>query len=100
MAPQPIGPTACNLNPAGCPYDSLNISTDTTNGTFAFIGSPVDTNGVLVNYSYFPQPGNSCGGVQPLGVLADDTGCWAGYHPEIQVLANTNSTHHPHGSGP
>jgi hypothetical protein len=80
------------------PYDSLNISTDTTNGTFQFIGGPVDTQGIFVNYI---SPTWSCNGTT-YGSLVDDTGtgCWTGYHPEIQVQANTKATGHSKGNGP
>jgi hypothetical protein len=99
--PAPIGQsTSCYGTSAGCPYDSLNIATDTTDGTFNFIGAPIDPNGIFVNYSYFPQPGNSCSGAQPMGVLADDTPCWAGFQPEIQVVANTNPNPTRKGNAP
>jgi hypothetical protein len=89
--PHPIGPSACSSTLAGCPYDSLNVSADISAGVFA--GSPYDSNGVFVNYAL---PNNSCGGKAATGILALDTppptqtqpGCWAGYHPEIQVTAN------------
>ncbi len=81
--PNPIGTAApCYSSSGGCPYDSLNISTDTTTGTYVFIGSALDPNGIFVNYTF---PANSCTGAAPTGVLALDTGCWAGFHPEIQV---------------
>ena len=44
FSPRPLGQTvACNApsysNSAGCRYDSLNVSADTTDGTFNFVGS-------------------------------------------------------------
>jgi hypothetical protein len=86
--PSPIGESAsCYTSSGGCPYDSLNISTDTTDGNFQFVGAPLDANGIFVNYTL---PNNSCTGTIATGVLTDDTGCWAGLHPEIEVKANTN----------
>jgi hypothetical protein len=87
----PIGESApCYHTSAGCPYDSLNISTDTTDGNFQFIGGPLDPNGIFVNYTL---PNNSCTGTIQTGVLVDDTapGCWAGYHPEFEIKANTKA---------
>jgi hypothetical protein len=86
----PIGESApCYGTSAGCPYDSLNISTDTTDGVFKFVGGPLDPNGIFVNYTL---PNNSCTGTITTGVLVDDTapGCWAGFHPEFEVRANAN----------
>ncbi len=84
---QPIGESApCYGTSSGCPYDALNISTDTSAGVF--VGQPLDPNGIFV---YYVLPNNSCTGTLS-GVLADDTapGCWTGYHPEFEVKANTN----------
>jgi hypothetical protein len=94
----PIGESApCFTSSGGCPYDSLNISTDTAGGIFA--GSPLDLDGIFVNYTL---SNNSCTGAATTGVLALDTapGCWIGYHPEIQVVANQNSTPHKKGLTP
>ena len=104
FGPSPLGHTApCNSptynNGAGCPYDSLNVSADTTNGTFNLVGSPVDTNGVFVRPASLPYPYSSCGGPMTPGVLADDTGCWAGYHPQIEVRVNTNAKPNQKGNG-
>jgi hypothetical protein len=85
--PHPIGESApCYTSSAGCPYDSLNISTDTTDGNYKFVGSPIDPSGIMVNYTL---PANSCTGTIATGVLVDDTPCWAGYHPEFQVKVDT-----------
>ena len=92
--PVPVGESAaCYTSSSGCPYDSLNISTD---GNGGITGSVLDTNGIFVNYT---SAGSSCSGSATPG-LRLDTGCWAGFHPEIQVQANTNATHHPKGNGP
>jgi hypothetical protein len=92
----PIGQSAtCFGTSAGCPYDSLNISTDTSAGIF--VGLPLDPDGIFVNYT---SSANACPGNTTTGVLALDTGCWDGSHPEIQVQANTNAVHHGKGNGP
>jgi hypothetical protein len=86
----PIGESAtCYGSSAGCPYDSLNISTDTTDGVFQFVGLPLDPNGIFVNYTL---PNNSCTGSIQTGTLVDDTapGCWVGFHPEFQVNADSH----------
>ena len=81
--PSPIGTGApCYSSSGGCPYDSLNVSTDTMTGTYNFIGAPLDPNSIFFNYI---SPANTCSGHGPTGVLALDLGCWAGYHPEIRV---------------
>jgi hypothetical protein len=99
FGPSPIGQTACNSTSAGCPYDSLNISTDGSGSTGlnGGVGSVLDANGIFVNYTL---PNTSCNGTAVIGSVALDTPCWTGYHPEIQVQANANATHHPKGNGP
>ena len=77
--PSPIGVTACNSTSGGCPYDSLNISTDgngptgLTNG----VGSVLDYNGIFVDYTV---DANACSGNTAVGVLALDAPCSTGYH--------------------
>jgi hypothetical protein len=99
--PHPIGQSAaCYSTSAGCPYDSLNVSTDSNNGVYQVIGSVLSQDGIFFNYSL---PNNSCTGAAPVGVFALDItpGCWTGYHPEIQVTAVKNGDdddHHHHGS--
>jgi hypothetical protein len=91
----PIGESAaCYGTTAGCPYDSLNISTESDGG---FPGYPLDANGIFVNYTL---PNTSCTGATTTGVLVDDTapGCWVGYRPQIQVQAH-NVTNKPKGNG-
>jgi hypothetical protein len=76
----PIGDnTACFSTQQGCPYDSLNVS---SNGTGGFVGGNVDPNGVVVNYGnpYFYCSGTGSG-------LVIDTPCWTDYHPEIKVTS-------------
>jgi len=97
--PVPVGESAaCYTASAGCPYDSLNISTDSNDGNYQTIGAVLDLNGIFVNYTL---PNSSCTGTAGPGLALDTSaGCWAGFHPEIQVQANTNATHHPKGNGP
>lgn len=97
--PYPIGPTACNLTTAGCPYDSLNIGTDGNGptGLVEGVGTVLDANSIFVNYTL---SGNACPGNTTTGVLALDPGCWTGFHPLIQVKANTNANHVAKGNKP
>jgi hypothetical protein len=92
--PSPIGESAaCFGTSAGCPYDSLNISTDTQAGVF--VGGPLDPNGIFVNYTL---PNNSCTGTIATGTLVDDTApaCWTGNHPQIEIVAkDTTAPHNP-----
>ena len=85
----PVGSTACNSTSAGCPYDSLNIATDSSIPVVAPVGNPLDTNGLFINYTsnYF-----ACQAGTQTGILVLDTGCWAGYHPQISVAVNANGT--------
>jgi hypothetical protein len=71
--PNPITESAaCFKTSAGCPYDSLNISTDTNGVVLA--GSPFLSNGIVVRnasgFGLFPVDSNS--------------------HPEIQITGNQN----------
>jgi len=88
--PNPIGTSApCYGVDGGCPYDSLNISTDNPpNGDFPVNpGFPLDPDGIFVsptlNYS-------QCQGELALipGVVQDDIGCWSFLHPEIMLKVN------------
>ena len=86
--PNPMGQQACNTADGGCPYDSLNISTDTTNGSFpANPGYSIDPNGVFVSPSlnYAQCPGTLA--LIP-GSVQEDTGCWGGYHPQVMLTVN------------
>ena len=81
--PSPIGEAApCYTSSGGCPYDSLNVSTD---GGGARIGSVIDPNGIFINYynpASYCQPHAYTGNNMQL----DNTGgCWAGFHPQISV---------------
>ena len=93
--PSPIGVTACNSTSGGCPYDSLNISTDgngptgLTNG----VGSVLDYNGIFVDYTV---DANACSGNTAVGVLALDAPCSTGYHPQITIEATGHRRDHDH----
>jgi hypothetical protein len=85
--PSPIGDsTACHATTAGCFYDSLNVSADSNEGFYQAIGSVLDVDGIFLN---FTLPFNSCSGNVPTGVFGLDatSGCWTGFHPEIQITA-------------
>ena len=85
--PIPMGENqSCFSTQAGCPYDSLNISTDTTDGIFPLNpGFPLDDKSIFVNYTL---PNNSCTGTISTGTVQQDSPCWHGYHPEITVTIN------------
>jgi hypothetical protein len=79
----PIGEaTSCYTSSAGCPYDSLNVSTDGAGGR---IGSVTDPDGIFINYT---SPGSYC---QPhvyqgdIMQLDNTGGCWTGFHPQIEI---------------
>ncbi len=96
--PSPIGNTACNLTSAGCPYDSLNISTDGSTNFTGAVSAPLDPNSIFVNYTL---PNLACSpSTVVTGFLALDVGCWTGYHPQIQVQVNTNGKPNKKGSAP
>jgi hypothetical protein len=92
--PAPVGEaTACYTSSGGCPYDSLNVSTD---GAGARIGSVIDPNGIFINYvfpSSYCQPHVYTGNTMQL----DNTGaCWTGFHPQIEVSSKERSRHRSH----
>ncbi len=84
--PGPYGDSnPCNSTYAGCPYDSLNISADSSGGISA--GSYYDVNGIFWNTAV---AGFYCdGGALGVGILRIDSSpgacSWAPNHPEIQV---------------
>src|ERR1051326_2430752 len=84
--PSPVGEgAACFASDNNCPYDSLNISTF---GNTPSLGSFADTNGIFVNYA---NAANSCNPqTTPTGILLDDTPCFTGFHPEIEVDVGYN----------
>lgn len=109
FGPEPVGTSnPCNSTTEGCFYDSLNVSasgngpTGLANGVGAFL----DWNGIFMYFvSPADSPANSCNGSGPgsdsadavYGHLALNTSanglCWAGYHPMIEVQANTLPTY-------
>jgi hypothetical protein len=95
--PMPVGESAaCYSSNPGCPYDSLNISSD---GPGGYIGSVIDPNGDFVNFyspTYYCQPHVWQGDVVQLDNTA---GCWAGYHPQIEVTSDRNRRR-PNHKGP
>jgi hypothetical protein len=95
--PAPVGEaTPCYTSSGGCPYDSLNVSTDGPGGT---IGSPIDPNGIFINYvngsSYcVPHPFAS-------NNMQLDTPCWTGFHPQIEVSSTERQrARRQHGNDP
>lgn len=68
--------TPCYTGSGGCPYDSLNVSASGP-GALDGDGAPLDLDDTYVWY----QSGSG---------LTLDTG-WTGYHPQIHVMANTNT---------
>lgn len=102
--PYPIGESApCYSTSAGCPYDSLNISVDGSgpSGLEGGVGTVLVNDGIFVNYTLSANacPGNTLTGQlaldapNPLGSNYCDGDGWDGYHPEIEVRANTNTKH-------
>jgi hypothetical protein len=97
--PAPVGEaTPCFTSSGGCPYDSLNVSSDGPGGR---IGSPIDPNGIFVNYyspSSYCQPHVYTGNNMQLDNTA---GCWAGFHPQIEVSSTERQRSRPrHGNDP
>jgi hypothetical protein len=106
--PAPIGPRPCNLTSQGCPYDSLNISTDgdvffgagATSGGSPTAASVIDPNGFFFNY----WSNTGCHTATP-GVFEDDTlpangepaaeTCFTGYHPELIIRAKCGADGEP-----
>ena len=103
--PSPIGDKPCRHTAQGCPYDSLNVSTDgdvffgagATAGGFPTASSVLDPNGIFFNYISNSGPPNTCNKTTPTGTLVDDTTpsngepatetCFTGYHPELIIRA-------------
>jgi hypothetical protein len=94
--PHPLGNKPCRSTAPGCPYDSLNVSTDGDVYTSAGSSSSlIDPNGVFFNYI---STANACNTSTAPGVLEDDTMptngepaaefCWTGFHPELQITAH------------
>lgn len=77
--PAPLGYEApCNTSVAGCPYDSLNVGTDSFDGQPS-AGTDVDPDGAVINSA---TPAVYCdGGTGGYGILRVDSPCWSGYRP-------------------
>jgi hypothetical protein len=108
--PTPVGPSACSATTQGCPYDSLNISTDgsvffaaspgATSGGSPTAASVIDPNGIFFNY----YVNTGCHTATP-GTLEDDTlpangeptteACFTGYHPELIIRAKCGADGEP-----
>jgi hypothetical protein len=108
FGPSPIGDKPCRHTAQGCPYDSLNVSTDgtvffaanATTGGSPTAASVLDPNGIFFNYA--AQRGQTqCGGTFTPGVFVDDTApnngepvtenCFTGQHPELIIRAKCGS---------
>jgi hypothetical protein len=110
--PSPIGPKPCTSTVQGCPYDSLNVSTDGT-VFFGQRGNPaqyytptgasvIDPNGIFFRYI---STANACNKATTLGVFEDDTlpangepsteTCFTGYHPELIIRAQCGADGEP-----
>lgn len=69
----PIGPRACSITNAGCPYDSLNVGAKTYSVS-PFAGTDFDTSGV---YHSSSSPSSYCdNGTGGVGTLRLDMSCW------------------------
>ena len=74
----PVGEAAaCFTSNSGCPYDSLNVSTDGS----PFLGTNIDPDSI---YAYYTNPAESCS-LTTSGSFEIDTSCWTNEHPEIEV---------------
>jgi len=83
----PIGEAAlCYAEPGGCGYDSLNVGAEDSQ---SLVGTDVDPNGAFLDSTW---SGNYCdGGSGGIGTFRLDTGCWAGYRPQIRFEADSPS---------
>lgn len=87
----PIGTTACNSTPQGCPYDSLNVGTAPS----PTVGTPLPT----ADDAYLDSTwgGAYCdNGASGTGTFRLDAGCWTGYLPAFKVEASGDKDHHHH----
>jgi hypothetical protein len=82
--PTPLGySNPCNSTPAGCPYDSLNVGTETFAGQ-PTSGTDVDPDGAMLSSV---TPAAYCDGGTSTGTLRNDTapGCWTNYKPLARI---------------
>ena len=88
---EPQRPQACNSEPQGCGYDSLNVGlTEPPNEASPTpvppsIGSDPLAESVYQNTQYAPYWCD--GGAGGTGTFRLDEGCWTGYQPLIEVKA-------------
>ncbi len=76
--------TACHATSAGCGYDSLNVA---LTGPVT-VGSQPDPTDAYLNSSW---SGAYCPANQTTGTLRLDSGCWAGFQPNIKIEVNIPS---------
>jgi hypothetical protein len=83
----PIGESEpCYTESGGCGYDSLNVGAENSQ---SLVGTDVDPNGAFVDSTW---AGNYCDqGQGGTGTFRLDTGCWAGYRPQIRFEADSQS---------
>ena len=75
----------------------INVSTD---GPGGLVGSVIDTNGIFINYTF---PTSYCPGHVYQGnfmQLDNADGCWAGFHPQIEVVTKERNKRQPNKKGP
>lgn len=85
----PIGTTACNSTPQGCPYDSLNVGTAPSPSVGTAEPSADDA------YLDSTWGGAYCdSGAGGTGTFRLDAGCWTGYLPAFKVEASGEKKHH------
>jgi hypothetical protein len=87
----PIGETACNTTPQGCPYDSLNVGTNPT-PTKGEAQPTADDAYYNTSFAGFYCDGGTGGS----GTFRLDEGCWTGFLPAIRVQAEGGGRHHGH----
>lgn len=85
-------PTCVNTVPSptiypadACGYDSLNVSAMGPSGP-GLVGTVVDPNGI---FAYLTNTVETCTPSSSLNDFELDDGCWAGYHPQIQVTLSS-----------
>jgi hypothetical protein len=76
----PVGPSACSGDPAGCPYDSLNVGV-VDPAVYNNVGSQPAPNDA---YQYTIYGSCANGPIIPFGL---DAGCWAGFKPAVKFNA-------------
>lgn len=90
----PIGTQACNATPQGCPYDALNVGTNSAPS----VGTAEPSN----DDAYLKSTWNGayCDTGGPTGTFRLDATCWTGYLPAFKVEAEgkggKKGGHHGH----